>query len=417
MLSNEEVQAAVEYGHETASLEFKRADTLKSKSYVAMVARAAMALANSRDGGHILLGIDEKDPSGPSSGVTAPQLAEWLNHDDVMAKLNTYADPPLSLHSEARLLRSGKPIVVIEVGEFDSIPILCNRDFPEKLILGELYTRSMAKPESTRHLTQNELRVVLDLATQKQLRQFIATARGASVDIGLPLDRDSYANQYRSLGPVDRPQAAQLIVRVHPMKFTKNRLPYKDLNMLAAASYVTGNGWALPETLGGNQRGDDWVGSTSEWRLFQSGLFVLNCLFPEGVSADFDGIEDVTDDAAGYVPVWWLTAQITLATELAARFQRSAFPDVPLQLELEILGAEGQQIVVGNARRSGFHRSYRLGVDPWRREVTITPEVALSGGRNEANKLVVDLLQRFGWVGVTSEIVEDMQNETLGRRR
>lgn len=102
VLSDEEVQAAVEYGHETASVEFKRALHLDSRHAAAVVARAAMALSNTRYGGHILLGVDDKNPLGPNSGISEDDAQSWLNHDNVMSKLNSFADPPLRLHCEVK---------------------------------------------------------------------------------------------------------------------------------------------------------------------------------------------------------------------------------------------------------------------------------------------------------------------------
>lgn len=97
MLSNEELAASVELGVETRAVEFKGAGSTGAKDFVATVARACIALANQRDGGHVVIGVVDNDPGGSNGGLDDAQLAEWLNADNVLSKINTYADPPLAL--------------------------------------------------------------------------------------------------------------------------------------------------------------------------------------------------------------------------------------------------------------------------------------------------------------------------------
>lgn len=413
MLTNDQVQAAVEYGHETTNVEFKRACAFDEKSSVPLIARAAMALANSRDGGHILLGVDDKDPTGPDSGIEDQLAKAWLDHDNMTAKINTFADPALTLHAELRQLRDGRNVVVIEVSEFDSVPILCSKDHRDKLESGEMYTRSLASPASTKRRSQNELRAVLELATQKQLRRFIDTARGALIDIGLPNDRDQFAAQDErtQLSPSATPQ---VILRMRPSTFERDRIPYQELDAVPAQIQVSGNGWSMPDSVTSNDRGDDWIEARNEWRLFQSGLFVLVQAFPEGQEADTGGVESETTPAAGYVPAYWLTVQLSLAMELATRYQQHFFRGASIEASLAITGAAGWQLVTATPSLGYFFGSYRLGADGWSRQEILTSETALQGGRPLARKLLVDLFQRFGWRGVNEEIVANLQNRTLG---
>ena len=313
MLTNNEVQGLIELGHETTNVEFKRGDSLDNKTYVAIVARAAMSLANTRDGGHILLGVDDSNPAGDTSGMEPGHVAAWLNHDNVMAKVNAYADPPMALHPERRSLPNGRVIVVLEVSEFDSVPILCKRDLGEKLKSGELYTRSLSKPESSRTHTQNELRAVLDLATSKQLRRFVATAQGAQLDIGLPGQADPFAAQLAALKTrIGRGKLPLFTASIRPNTFEKDRLSFEGLPSVVRQISVHHNGWSEPESLNLDDRGDDWIADSSEWGLYQSGLLFFADDLPPGFEADRDSMSGVPDSAAGYVPVWWLTTKIAL---------------------------------------------------------------------------------------------------------
>lgn len=190
MLSNEEIAAFLSAGHELRNVEFKGRGSTSDSDFVAKVARAAIAMANQRDGGYVIVGVDENDPE--RCGLDETLVAEWMSYDTVVDKINRYADPPIRLLRERRQLPDGQDVVVLEVAEFDDIPILAARDAPKGLIqLGLLYTRSFRKPESTATHTQSELREVLDLATQKQLARFLRTARGS----GMPLPHEPSADE------------------------------------------------------------------------------------------------------------------------------------------------------------------------------------------------------------------------------
>jgi hypothetical protein len=103
-----------------------------------------------------------------------------------------------------------------------------------------------------------------------------------------------------------------------------------------------------------------------------------------------------------------------LAYELAARVQRLQFPDELIYVRISLFGAENWQLVVANSNKSGFHGQYRLGNDPWTRQDSITPEIALTGTREISAGLAADLLLRFGWKGVTSEMITSIQDDVLG---
>ena len=72
------------------AVEFKPGAPRTSSEVFARVVRAALALANSKDGGWIILGIEERDKKPQLIGLQAADLASW-NYDDVSAALNGFA--------------------------------------------------------------------------------------------------------------------------------------------------------------------------------------------------------------------------------------------------------------------------------------------------------------------------------------
>lgn len=77
-------------GREMRGVEFKAAGPREDPLVFAFVARAVLAMSNLQLGGWVLLGIQD---DGQMSGLVQDDLASWLEHDELTASLNAYADP------------------------------------------------------------------------------------------------------------------------------------------------------------------------------------------------------------------------------------------------------------------------------------------------------------------------------------
>lgn len=69
---------------------------------------------------------------------------------------------------------NGNQYVVLEVDVFTDIPVLCKRDFQDVLRSEACYVRSRRKPETSEMPTQEDMRDLLELATEKKLRERLA---------------------------------------------------------------------------------------------------------------------------------------------------------------------------------------------------------------------------------------------------
>lgn len=313
--------------------------------------------------------------------------------------------------------------MVLQVHEFDQIPIICKRD-GRQLKQGQIYTRSMAKPESSAAITQNELRELLNLASEKQTRRFIETAERAGLQVRADPDpTEGYRRQ-----TIEWERAAtrvlaipHLHLSVRPVTFNEHRVEYPRLLGLAQEVTVRMRGWPLPfiERPG---FGDDWVGEESEgregesWRLHESGLF----LHAQAIETHFEaewpypgGGKQTGQNFPAWLPVVFFTEAFTLA----ARLQLTLGEYTPLQVDVAAENIEGWTLVAGNPRRSGFHSKYTFRSPCWRRSIELTAETALTGVRDLAVEYAVNLLQRFGWTGATTDMVQGMQEEVFGTQQ
>lgn len=179
----EQLKNILARGHETANVDFKTSGSRTDKHFFAKVIRCILGMANIRDGGYVIIGVEDKKTE--ILGLTDHHIKTW-NYDDLTDSLNKYADPSVKISTEEHMINE-KKLIVIQVYEFDDLPVICKKDFngnDNKPILrqGALYTRPRGKPETKEIGTQEDMRDLLELATEKRLRKFIATSQKAGIE-------------------------------------------------------------------------------------------------------------------------------------------------------------------------------------------------------------------------------------------
>jgi Putative DNA-binding domain len=189
------IQDVLLRGVETRSVEFKRSLDFREKVTKVKVAKGCIGLANTRDGGYFILGMeksatDKHDPRG----MEADHLTGY-GQDDVASAVMSYAEPAIALtvHSvviTAEPLLKAMTFIVIEVKEFTDVPIICKKTHSDEGVLeGGLYIRSLDGYGTRQIKTEFEMRELIELATEKRLRHLMRTvsaAGGEIVPIGSP---------------------------------------------------------------------------------------------------------------------------------------------------------------------------------------------------------------------------------------
>ena len=161
--------------HELSGVEFKSPGPMSNRRLVAQVVRAILGMCNRRDGGAVIIGVEENQGAPNPVGLTEGDLAEW-NYDDLADQVARFADPSASFLMEVKEY-DGNSYVVLEVEEFADIPVLCKRSYDDVLQDGACYVRPRRKPETSSIPTQADMRDLLDLATEKGVTRFLERAR------------------------------------------------------------------------------------------------------------------------------------------------------------------------------------------------------------------------------------------------
>lgn len=172
ILSSDEFQSLIEAGYESRRVEFKPPFSWNDEEYLWLREKAIqtmLALANTRDGGDIIIGIETKDDNSVElNGLNEKQISSF-NYDLVKGIVDSFAMPGVNFDiAEGRY--DNKRFIVVRVSEFDEIPVICKKDSQHKdLILrkGEIYCRSRSGPPATIRATEYEMREIIELAIDK----------------------------------------------------------------------------------------------------------------------------------------------------------------------------------------------------------------------------------------------------------
>lgn len=170
-----ELQELIQLGKEGRSLEFKQSTPWADGRFKAQIAKAILAFSNVRDGGRIVIGVEQVHDGGfTPRGMTDEHLSTW-NFDDLASYVSEFADPFVDFSME-RLTFDSNTYLVITISEFKDLPVICKRDGANLLRRGAIYTRTYRMPESAEVPSQTELREILDLAIEKGTRALLRTA-------------------------------------------------------------------------------------------------------------------------------------------------------------------------------------------------------------------------------------------------
>ncbi len=412
-------------GHEQQGVEFKGPGPRTDKYLQGKVLRAILGMANRRDGGHIIIGVEEKGKSLTPKGLTEDDAKTW-NHDDLAATLANYADPAVTF-TVALHRHEGRPYILITVSEFDDIPILCKKDYPDPTNLKELllrcgacYVRSRHKPETSEIPTHAEMRDLLDSAAQKRLRWFLTQASGA----GLPLpgpqppdDEARFAAQYASVSDpvIDTIRSrghTQIVIR--PAPFVPERLsPLTSLLPHIQRARVSRLGWDFPQTWpetevafseDGISKASEWNNHMEWWALYNSAQFVMLRAFEvdwlekathlgpwrEGLAAiQPQTVLNIYDVVRLFVEVFEFTARLALEEVFTG--------NEPIHVTITLRGLKGRQLVLlGAPQRAPLMRRVTQAGDYSNTHVVTGEEVSANSSAIALQE-VRKLFERFNW--------------------
>lgn len=199
-LTQQDFQELLGRNHETPGVEFKGPGVRSDKQLFAKVVRAVLGMANRRDGGLVIVGVEDTGNQLNPTGLSAAELDTW-DYDDIAANIATYADPSVTFERQV-MQQSGSSFLILAVNEFEEIPVLCRKAYEPVLRAGACYVRTRRIPETSEIPSQTEMRDLFDLAIEKGVRKYVARSQAAGLSISgapLPNDEDRFNEQLGDL--------------------------------------------------------------------------------------------------------------------------------------------------------------------------------------------------------------------------
>jgi predicted HTH transcriptional regulator len=150
----------------------------------AKITRSILAMSNIKDGGVIIVGMQQlPDKKFEPAGISIED-ASTFNHDEIADYLKEYADPYVEF-TVAPIECGGKRFICIQIKEFDESPVICRKDGVD-LQRGRIYYRPRTKNESAPVSSYAEMREILDMAADKAVRKYWSRLPCAGLVLPLP---------------------------------------------------------------------------------------------------------------------------------------------------------------------------------------------------------------------------------------
>ncbi len=440
MVSQQEVEDSLRLGRESRSFEVKGKGDLTDKQYVARVVRAAMAMANLRDGGQVCLGIDDDRMVAMAPGLDAGQVAQWRDFDNVSDQLARYSDPPLSFHLNHFTLSSGADVVVLDVAEFDVDLHICKKDYPGVLQAGQTYVRPRGKPQSSQVPSLVDMRDLHNLAIDKGVREYFRRSRDAGAPFILaslsPEQRDTEAFDKESVeawaapSSVDNPVGSALVSRavapayfdvtIRPRPYEASRIRPDELESFAATQAVRLRGWPVPMVSNRDRvaHHGNWVGQDLQaevvphieaWRMFSSGQFLQRRIIATDLR-DAAELRPGTPDATGSVAVWDVLLYLVEVAELGARCAMALRADT-VSIDVSLCHIAGRELVSGSWERE-LHGSYVTQAESLSASRIVSSPELLAAPRATGIELTQQILRKFG-LSIADKVLLEWQASVL----
>lgn len=423
-MTNEQLDDLFALKHELPGVECKGPGPRGDDYLRAKVARAIMGMSNRRDGGIVIIGIEDRNSQLHPVGLSPQDAISWRNYDHVASALASYMSPPASFRLYMHEV-AGKEFALLEVSEFADVPIICKKGYARnhasghsEVVLreGAIYIRGRLKPETVETSSLERMRELLDLAVEKGVKKFVTQAQraglGSLTTHGQPNDDDLFKHQAEDwntplLEKIETRGFWRTIIR--PTTFQESFIPYNDLLPLVSQTKVELQGEHFPNILFDHPTipGIDCVGQEIEagqfleaWNMYQSGQFI-----------HYAGLIDDWLDAVGgsQIPTSWrpgtmlaieeVVRQYTGVFILASRLALTSVfsQDDHLIIDVLLKGLQGRRLYVSSSGKNAMRNSYTATIAEFPYRKKVSKEELIANPTQLALQASKELFLRFQW--------------------
>jgi hypothetical protein len=352
------------------------------------LAKDIIAMANTRDGGTIIIGVSEDREAGTwrQDGVTADQARTFdvtKVHDFVKERVA----PPVKLAVEV-VDHDGKLFVLIQIPEFDDQPHVCTKnaqrsDGKTVFRAGDLLVRSVgAQSEPIRD--ESSMRHLLGMAVQKRADTILADI--SRIIRGTPAQPPAVDPWVacRALADAQSPRASKyeatgswkfVLYPSEPLELGAAGNVYEALRKALADATVSVRGWSFPHNKEPSNRKDpttglaylqentDWASHVENFLLFENGFFQYERLLHEDLEhQSYWGVKNPRPPGE-YLD--WLGSLYVLGefSAFASRLFQAASYEGTINYEIVLERAAGRMLTSRTSGRE-LHRDWYKSAEP-----------------------------------------------------
>lgn len=132
--------------------------------------RAILGMANTKTGGNIIVGVEERLGKLIFTGLNEEQLSSFTNFDLIKDVVDSFSYSGINFEVGKGEFNNHH-YVVFRVSEFLEIPAICKRNGQKKEVLckDDIYSRAKTGKPSTIKATELELREIIEMAADKNI--------------------------------------------------------------------------------------------------------------------------------------------------------------------------------------------------------------------------------------------------------
>ncbi len=423
-MTGEQFAALLALDHEFPGVEFKGPGPRGDQYLLAKVVRAVIGMTNRRDGGVVVIGVEERGSVLNPVGLSQVDADSWRKNDHVINALASYMNPPASFDLKIFEFQ-GKEFVVLEVHEFADIPTICKKRYQRdhqsghhELVLreGACYIRSRHKPETVDVSSLEQMRELLDLAIEKGVRKFVTQAQRAGMSIlGSNQQDDSELFDKQLLENASSLKERifsrgywQVIVR--PDKFSQEKVEYATLYSLVEKTAVDmfDGGFPIVRLENPISRGIDYVGQEIEvgrfleaWYLYQSGQFIeYSVVLDDWIDhSKWPSLSTNNQPESKLLAIEEVVRQFTSVFVFASRLALTDayMEDTHLYIDVLIKDLQGRQLYISAPGKVPLRQKYKADIPEFLYAKRFQRDELIANSKELAIQASQELFLRFGW--------------------
>ena len=384
--------------HETESqnLEYKEGKSWELLKY--NITRAALALSNNENGGHVIIGISEHNNNIKLNGMTKNDSHSY-NQDIVSEFINKYAEPNIKIQLKIFNIDE-KHVAVIYVHEFALTPTITKKSYNGMIIEGVMYSRLIRKNASTRHITATDMKRTIDLAITKNLKHYLKIFEASGLSIipnKFTKNIDHAKNKLNEHIDITKKGYFEIVFK--PTDIPDDRLSTSDIRSLLYKSQNKSLHWGYPVLKPFQSRYDEQV--------YNDGiLYNINDKYSRGIFLYYNSglfvnyqnlIEDMRDEDNTTLNVYYLITLLTRAYKFAAKLSKHEIYNGKISLEFTLHKQKGRVLSfeIGGSIPYSSHQCSIDDVYDEQPEI-VTKEILEIKSDELAIKRTMSILEKYG---------------------